>query len=133
MQTATTTQADRDNRILDCGHKPSEHGEHTTGTAHFTNKDGTKTEICCACADERQRADLLTNDKYCAYVSSNGKELNTWTGGKLGTITAESQVRSWRNSSFGDLFAYSITDVHGQRWYGRGSGRGMLLTIRKCK
>jgi hypothetical protein len=48
-----------DERILDCGHKPSQHSEHTTGTAH--TQDGK--EICWACVAELDRKSMIESGR----------------------------------------------------------------------
>lgn len=110
-------------RILSCGHTPSLHENFTTGTAHLP--DGR--EICYACADEMQRADLLTSDRFTGYVSSDGKCLTTWTGGRLGSVSIGHRHPWSRERSY--IRAY---DLHGQTWHGTGAP-GMWCNLRKCK
>jgi len=109
---------------LSCGHKPSPHGEHTTGTAH--TPDGR--EICWACADAEQREELKTARDFTGYLSE--KTLTTWTGGILANIT-----RLWkvRNNMAGNLLRFRAIDVHGQEWYGTSPGIGMYARMHKAK
>lgn len=111
---------------LDCGHRPSPHGQHTTGTAHTT--DGR--EICCQCADDEQRRELKTEQTYMAYLSSDKTRLTTWTGGELATIT---YLHQGRHNIGGSLYRFRATDVHGQDWYGTTPGPGMYARMRRTK
>ena len=45
MDTREMTVAERDQCTLDCGHRPSKHSEHTTGTVHCRKPDGTEEEL----------------------------------------------------------------------------------------
>ncbi len=116
---------------LDCGHTPSPHSPMTTGTAR--TQDGK--EICYACADARQREDLKDRSRpFTAYVSSDGKTITTWTGGKLMDIR-----QSWRIPLTRFSFTHGRTilhirarDVHGGDWFGRGNP-GIAITLRPTK
>jgi hypothetical protein len=114
-------------RILSCGHEPSPHSEHTTGTAHTT--DGR--EICWACADNESREQMKTAASFVVYVGDNN--VTTWTGGNLGGILYRSVTHIFGHKGI----AYRIRDVHGQVWHGRHagmfSGKGCALRIRRCK
>lgn len=63
--------------ILHCGHEPSEHGEHTTGTAHMN--DGHV--ICWDCAGMRDLGRMLLdgNSRSLPLYLHNGKVSN-WPG-----------------------------------------------------
>ncbi len=110
--------------ILDCGHEPSPHGEHTTGTAHTADKR----EICWACADLEQREALKTANVYTAYLTNGA--LTTWSGGHLATIT---YLHEGRHNIGGTLWRFRATDVHGGKWYGTSPGPGMYARMRKRK
>lgn len=86
-------------------------------------------KICYDCADAMQRADMLDRSGpfYC-YLSSNGCDVTTWTGGKLGRVHASKQSRSGWNGSL--IYRFHVRDVHGQWWQGRGAGEGMCCTLR---
>lgn len=101
------------------------------GTGYATDQ-ASGIRICYACADDQQRAKLLTETVVGAYVLDNGSQITTWTGGHLMTIESEVTHGDWR-SAFGPITYYRAVDVHGQRWYGKGSGRGMCITMRKNK
>lgn len=93
---------------------------------------GNGSHICYTCADEQQRADMRQFDKYGAYLSSDGKSLTTWTGSELAKVISEKTV-SGGGFHFGSLTAIRAKAPDGSIWYGKGSGRGMLLRIRKAK
>jgi len=113
---------------LSCGHEPSPHGPHTTGTAHTPNGR----EICWGCADNEQRESLKTEERWDAYLSSDGKQLTTWTGGKLADVTE----LWWRDGvNFGGTrrYYFRARDVHGQRWHGTSPGHSMYARMRRSK
>lgn len=123
-----------DDRILSCGHKPSPHSEHTTGTTGTAHTPDGR-EICCQCADAEQVEALKDRTKPVgAYLAGDGRTVTTWTGGKLGTVTASSTVRLARWSAFHGrtMQAIRVRDVHGNMWHGRTSP-GMSVNLRPCK
>lgn len=69
-----------DTRILDCGHHPSPHGPHTTGTA-WTNDNK---EICWACSVETIKAYMREHGQATLYFVRNFKtgkyKVTDWTG-----------------------------------------------------
>jgi hypothetical protein len=104
------------------------------GTGYARTADG-KT-ICYACADIRERAELKDRSKpFCAYLSSDGQRVTTWTGGELMRVTYSRPCRLTRQSfthsreSFRSICA---TDCHGGQWYGRGSP-GIVIKLRARK
>jgi hypothetical protein len=121
-------------KTLDCGHQPSPHSEHTTGTAHTT--DGR--EICWTCADAEQREQLRTADTFTAYLTpvltaeghTKGHALTTWTGGHLATVTV---LTCGRHNIGGQLYRFRAVDVHGAQWYGTSPGPQMYARMRKAK
>lgn len=110
-------------RILDCGHHPSPHSHITTGAARMP--DGR--EVCYDCADASERERLKTETRFCAYVSSDGERLTTWSGGDLGRVSLGTRHHWSRERRY-----LSATDCHGNRWHGTGAA-GMWATLRKCK
>ncbi len=68
--------------MLDCGHNPSVHGEHTTGTARL--HDGR--EICWDCCADLDRAHMLQDGhskRLPLYLSKNDAgewRVNNWPG-----------------------------------------------------
>lgn len=92
--------------------------------------------VCYACADAMQREELKDRSKsFFAYVSSDGKRITTWTGGTLMTVTQSWPCQLTRSSHSHDSRSYKCiraTDVHGGRWYGRGSA-GVCIKMRPVK
>ena len=120
-------KAEKDSRTLDCGHTPTvPQSDITTGTTH--TPDGR--EICCACADDMQRADLATATKTYGYVDRKRGQITTWTGGKLATLT-----HAWtiRGGFVGTMLAWNAVDDSGNHWYGRNAGDGMATTLHRAK
>lgn len=115
----------KDDRILDCGHKPSPHSECTTGTAH--TQDGR--EICWDCSNLREREAMANAQRYGAYLNGDGSEVHTWPGGKLGTVT-----QSWerKNNMAGRLTHLRVTAFDGSRWWGTSPGRGMYCRLHRA-
>jgi hypothetical protein len=113
--------------ILDCGHTPTTpHSPITSGTAHTA--DGK--EICTDCADAMQREELQTATKTYGYLDKKRKQITTWTGGKLATLTA---ARTIGHNLAGTMIAWNAVDDNGQRWYGRNSGDGMATVMHRAK
>lgn len=101
-----------------------------SGITGYARVDGN--QLCCYdCCDKRQREDMRDRSKpFYAYLSS-GREVTTWTGGKLGTVYSYSQSRSgWHG---GTIARFHVRDVHGQWWQGRGAGKSMACTLRPMK
>jgi len=114
-------------RILDCGHTPSPHSEHTTGTAHTPEGH----EICWECSNACEREHLRTVQVYGAYlVKRDGRAvIETWPGGALATVT-EYWTRRVGFSHDGRTY-FRAVDVHGQRWHGTSPGFGMYAWMRR--
>jgi hypothetical protein len=73
-----------------------------------------------------------------AYVSSDGKHITTWTGDVLMTVTSENtgvkhRDPRWYDSLSQRLWYYRATDANGNRWYGKGSGRGMSIRMHRAR
>ncbi len=109
--------------------KPLDMGGSTPGYARTQSDEF----ICYACADDNQRASLVTgrDGPIYAYVSGDGRRVTTWTGGTLGDIIGYGESRSgWAGST---VARFRVRDVHGQWWAGRGAGRGIACTLRPMK
>lgn len=66
-----------------------------------------------------------------AYISSDGKNITGWKGNTMAKITQMSTSRTgWHRSEITHIRA---VDQFGGRWYGKGAGRGMYITIRPIK
>jgi hypothetical protein len=91
--------------------------------------------FCFECADESQRNDLKDRSKpFVAYVGSDGKRITTWTGGLLMRVTQSwpcqlTRKSHWHGKNYSCIRA---TDVHGGRWFGRGSP-GVAIKLRPSK
>jgi len=63
-----------------------------------------------------------------AYLSGDGKHITGWKGNILATVTQTSVSRTgWYGSSITHIQA---VDQFGGRWYGKGAGNGICITIR---
>jgi hypothetical protein len=102
------------------------------GTGYAVTMDGEK--ICYSCADTRQRDGMKTASIIGAYISSDGRSVTTWTGGKLATVIRSTHVRLTRVSFAhgGSIRAIRAVDDTGAHWYGRGSP-GLAVTLRRAK
>ncbi len=112
---------------LSCGHEPSPHDTHTTGTA-FTPKGR---EICWACADDAARDHMRRGRDTVGYMSQDGKAINTWSGGVLATVTSRNVRRVGFHST--ERTYWKATDATGKHWYGSSAGFGMFTTMRRAK
>jgi hypothetical protein len=84
----------------------------------------------------REERELLDRTRsYFAYISSDGNYVTGWKGNILMTIT-----QSWSCALSRTSFTHSknsfksirAIDVHGGRWFGRGSA-GICVSMRPCK
>lgn len=98
------------------------------GSGYATLRESGK-QICYACADKRQRADLLDRSKpFGAYL--NQDKITTWTGGELMRVSARWEVpHNWARK----MTCVRATDCHGNPWHGRGLGDGMCITLHPSK
>lgn len=113
---------------LDCGHVPTVDAGVGTGYARHavTNKT-----MCYGCADSQAAADMSAEDKYGAYLSGDGKNITTWSGGVLARVTYEGKARTGFHDS--EITYLRARDANGATWYGRNGGRGMCVTIKRAK
>ena len=92
--------------------------------------------ICYDCSDKRQREEMRDRSRpFTAYVSSDGKDVTTWTGGKLGSVVSRRRCELTRQSfthSRKEYSSFRVRDIHGAEWYGRGSP-GICINLRPCK
>jgi hypothetical protein len=121
-------------RCCDCGKVKATSGNGcSVGYARFGESDSL---VCYACADERQREELKDRSKsFGAYVSSDGKQITSWTGGLLMRVTQSWSCALSRRSNWHDAKSFKCiraVDVHGGKWFGRGSA-GVCITMRPCK
>lgn len=87
--------------------------------------------VCYACCHKHDVDQLRdTSRPFFAYVACDGKSITNWPGYPLARVVEEWESRG----AFGrSLNHYRCVDVHGRRWHGKGSGRGMCITLRACK
>lgn len=112
---------------LSCGHEPTPQG---VGTDYAITPAGEY--LCYPCADERILADVAaasTGDHAPAlYLSSDGRTVTTWSGGKVMTHVA----RGARHNFSRERFYLTARDAQGRTWYGTGA-EGMYCTLRLAK
>ena len=110
-------------------------GSHGCGTGYGVDRDNRM--MCYPCCDKREVAVLVGAAKAYGYISSDGRQFTTWTGGKLGTVVWSAPTalpfgrrHSWIHGN--GYCAFNVRDVHGQLWHGKGS-RGVCITLRRMK
>lgn len=116
--------------ILDCGHAPTE-PRHSLTTGYGIDPD-TGERSCFGCCNEAERVAFFASDTYVAYVDSAGN-LITWPGGSLaaGLRYMHSLSRNgWHGS---EIHSWRFRADDGSEWYGRNSGPGMVIRVRRAK
>lgn len=120
--------------VLSCGHEPSTHGPHTTGTCHLP--DGR--EVCNDCGNVWEANELKTAQHWSGYMRlasdtaaghSGRGEITNWTGHVIGSCH---DVNRHRGNFGGWVYTFKAT-IGGAKWYGRGSGNSMLCHLHRCK
>ena len=81
------------------------------------------------------RRELLDRSKpFVCYLSPDGKHVTGWKGDILGdviqTSVSSDPLSGYRRET---LTHVRVKDVYGAFWYGKGSGRGMCITLRALK
>jgi hypothetical protein len=113
--------------ICDCGHPPSPHGSHTTGTAITPDNR----EICWTCADELILQSMREHGVVTGYLSQNDTVIETCSGGKLAEVvyTKVSKV------GFGRMprTYYRAVDVYGRLWYGCVGSNGNVTSMKLAR
>lgn len=80
----------------------------------------------------REVRDLLDRSKpFGCYLAGDGKTVTGWKGNVLGRVTYETESRTGFHGS--SLTHIRVFDVHGNRWHGKGAGRGMFITLRPSR
>jgi hypothetical protein len=72
---------------------------------------------------------MISDEQIIGYVSSDGRELRTWSGETIMPIRQTGSQRGFYRAlikSYAGVYA-------GRRWYGRGLGEGMLIRLRPGK
>lgn len=111
--------------VLDCGHLESPHSESTRGYG----RDIHNRTLCLACCEALDRKCMDETGKLSAYLSEDGKTITGWPGWVLLNV-----VREWKTNAGGFAWQTQVTrvwarDSAGNRWYGRGPGRGMYMRL----
>ena len=118
--------------VCDCGHPPTE----TTGIGTGYATDLAGRTMCYPCADSAQAAEVAASkpgDKFCAYVSSDGRTVTTWTGGVLMRSVLFGAAHPWSRRSWHETRHYmTAVDVDGRVWSGVGA-EGMYAVLRLTK
>lgn len=96
----------------------------------LTNEQKSELEYQAFMADtyENQQA----KGAFLCYISTNGRELTTWPGQKLATITAlwsQEVGFGWRTKRW----YFAAKDAYGRLWYGTSAGKGMYARARLYK
>ena len=104
----------------------------TDGFTFNYARDGAGATISDEGVDIRERRAMLDRTKpFICYLSGDGRHVTGWKGNILGTVTRETESRTgWHRSTLTHIRAI---DVHGNAWHGKGSGRGMCITLHPSK
>jgi hypothetical protein len=128
--------------VVDCGHAPAptfyRAGSRVTVGAEVITMTGAEImfpgygtlpdgrRVCVDCAEETERGDMRTARRFTAYLSSDGRNVTTWTGGVLARVT-----RMTRNDRQTFIRA---RDSYGQSWAGIGPAEsGTYVSLRRVK
>lgn len=122
--------------IIDCGHPPSPHGEHTTGDCVVREEGQPERRICWDCAHQREVKQMLTAKRHFAYITEeNGHWIvSNWPGRKLGDVLNKHEVRNWmveRGYMTSHWHYVRVRDVNGHIWFGYTGGPGLYVRLRK--
>lgn len=107
--------------FLDCGHAPTPDG---IAAGYATLIDGRR--VCYPCADDAQRRQVAQGNRFVGYLASDSRTVTTWTGGEL------ARVRQTKPAGADAVSVWARTP-DGRSWYGRGSGPGMVLSLRAVR
>lgn len=91
--------------------------------------------ICHACCHANDVEQLRDRSRpFGAYVSSDGKSISNWPGGKLGEVVTgvPCALQRFSYTHGRTIHAYRVRDVHGNLWHGRGNP-GLFITLRPMK
>ena len=100
------------------------------GTGYGRNRDSDDMH-CYECCTENDKQSMQTANRFGGYLSGDGRHFTSWPGGILGTVCRESTSRTGRHGT--ELTHVQVRDVHGKYWHGKGAGRGMCVTLTRCK
>ena len=117
-----------DERVLDCGHKPNPHSEHTTGTGR--TPDGL--ELCWDCCNSNERRYMAQANHYHGYLTRDAAErpqISTWPGGELARVTEYRETKA--GFGCGERVYFRATDSYGGKWYGSSPGFEMFARLHR--
>lgn len=121
--TVTVLAKDGTTQRIDVGGKPF-----TSGTA--TTQDGRV--LCYPCAEaEELESFMAAGAGYSAYLSSDGKNVTTWTGAALARVTEHGTARTGFHGS--EIHYIRAKDTQGREWYGKNGGPGMFIGLKLAK
>lgn len=114
--------------VVTVGNRPvTMTGDEILFPGYAVTPDGRK--ICPACADSEQAAEMSRTPiggRFFAYLSSDGRNVTTWTGGVLGRVT--------RTTSNDRQTFVRVVDASGGHWAGIGpSESGTYVSLRRVK
>lgn len=122
-------QADR--VMVDCGHYVTPGHFYANGvpmTTGYARAADTDARMCYSCADDMQRTELATADRFTGYLSADGRSVTTWTGGTLARVTEH-----WTSRAAHKTYVRAVTP-DGARWHGQGPAEsGTYVNLRRCK
>lgn len=133
MSTVEPSSDERDGRTFQCADCGKVELTRLMGGTGYSTDAKTGEKRCYACTDKRERAFMGTVDRFTGYLSSDGREFQTWSGGTLGTVVHSKPCKLTRISFTHDRHTYRSVRVRaldGSVWYGRGSP-GIVLTLRR--
>lgn len=100
-------------------------------TDRFALQINSDAMICYPCSHALDLQRIETANRFTGYLSCDGKHFTAWPGGILGTVCRESESRTgWHGSKITHV---QVRDKHGAYWHGKGAGRGMVITLTRCK
>jgi hypothetical protein len=125
-----------DETVLDCGHKPSKHGDFTTG--YGTDSEGRTT--CYECCGEKEKEDMRVHGKAVLYLTHAGYGAGSpfgaypWRDGKVtnwpGTLVIPCRVCKGKHNIAGTRYDVWF-EFEGEKWYGVQYGE--YTQICRCK
>lgn len=137
---------EKTNPILDCGHFPTPMPSGSGGTGKAYDRDGAS--MCYACANDRTRQEITNpeTDRIGLYIGTSTDGLNrghlrvlpvtTWNGTQMGRVWESSNRDRRITPTGGEYEVYYVTvrmDDDGSLWYGRASGPGMFVNLKRKK
>lgn len=111
---------------LDCGHEPT---QTEIGLGNGVARDTHDRTMCYACADAMIREDMRTSDRIVLYLRD--RDLTSWSGGKLATVTARVTRRVGFHGS--SRVYFDAIDLDGRHWHGNSPGDGMYARLHARK